>query len=889
MTDNEEGEPIDESINEENDNDENLKSTNEIQNYVVRKLSNFYSFNKELINLIKRNYKEIQSENFTEYFIINSNWMNNFLKFYDYNKISKVIKEEEKKGELNIEDLCNEIKGNSIYESQNDEIKDNLKNIDFEPSKDKIPKEVFLDEITGQQISFFNNFVILNKEIYDEIRRDDENLNYPNYIYEYQNTVNILLVDNIFLYKINENILGVGIFPEFKDYKVIPIFKIDFIIIINKDENYRNIKYNSKTEIKNLFKYEDLEGYLTKERGVNFQKQNIHKVLEMKDAKKKIGILYNLGDFKIEKYWERTEEALTKKKKQLEELEKKRKQENESKKKQMEEIKIKEKKQDEMLKNTLKEKYLNKENEKKDLNDLEEKIVTNIEINIDNKRKINEYIKKKKLFNPRDEKGTKKYCLNNNNQNNDKIEIKGKKKEEVEKQSLNEDKSGNIFRAKTSKYSIKKNLSNKTFKNFRRFFSNNIVELPIIDKSKLPEQKNKEIQNSLKNDLKNIVKSNKKNLILKRSENTAICDNFYPKRRATCDNFYPKKYIDKNPLKDQIFIRRKDYGEILPNNLKINTSSDLDSKCSENNSKLLVKKSEDSKQKSERSKKEERNESSEEEENESSEEEENESSEEEENESSEEEEEENESSEDSQSSNEESEDSKDISKEPKEESEDEKNNSKNDLEEFKEKSENIEKDEEYDDCPLDKILKKSTKKSIKDSIFADNDNLNNNINKFNKEMYILKRGKKDNDLGKNNKNNINQENNKNINYKNKNSKISPLKKKDDCTKKNKDKKKNKNKEENKKKILILPAIEKQIKKEKIEEKERKRNKIIEKRQEEKDKENKKKREKREKHAEKVRKRKKKKDHLKEQKKREILKIKEEIYIKMNEIRLNNNN
>ena len=287
MTDNEEGEPIDESINEENGNDENLKSTNEIQNYVVRKLSHFYSFNKELINLIKRNYKEIQSENFTEYFIINSNWMNNFLKFYDYNKISKVIKEEEKKGELNIEDLCNEIKGNSIYESQNDEIKDNLKNIDFEPSKDKIPEEVFLDEITGQQISFFNNFVILNKEIYDEIRRDDENLNYPNYIYEYQNTVNILLVDNIFLYKINENILGVGIFPEFKDYKVIPIFKIYFIIKINKDENYRNIKYNSKTEIKNLFKYEDLEGYLTKERGVNFQKQNIHKVLEMKDAKKK--------------------------------------------------------------------------------------------------------------------------------------------------------------------------------------------------------------------------------------------------------------------------------------------------------------------------------------------------------------------------------------------------------------------------------------------------------------------------------------------------------------------------------------------------------------------------------------------------------------------------
>jgi len=81
-------------------------------------------------------------------------------------------------------------------------------------------------------ILYFDDFVLINKDLYDKIKQDDK----------IENKVNICLVDNIFIYKINENILGIGI-PEIRR-DILPIFKIQFFIIIN--ENFINIDKEEK-------------------------------------------------------------------------------------------------------------------------------------------------------------------------------------------------------------------------------------------------------------------------------------------------------------------------------------------------------------------------------------------------------------------------------------------------------------------------------------------------------------------------------------------------------------------------------------------------------------------------------------------------------------------
>ena len=128
MKDNEESEEYEESFDNnqiESDDIENnkiisqfintIKKPNEIQRYVVNKLLNFYNFNETLIHLIKRKYEQIDSKYFTEYYIISSNWMKNYLQFYNYEKISLIIKKKSN-GEQKVEDIYKEIKRKSIYE-----------------------------------------------------------------------------------------------------------------------------------------------------------------------------------------------------------------------------------------------------------------------------------------------------------------------------------------------------------------------------------------------------------------------------------------------------------------------------------------------------------------------------------------------------------------------------------------------------------------------------------------------------------------------------------------------------------------------------------------------------------------------------------------------------
>ena len=241
-----------------------VEQKNLIHNYIITKLLNFYNFNENLMHLIKRKYNHknfAHSNYFQEYYVINSDWMKNYLKFCNYKKVSCLIKREAN-GELKPENLYIGIKKYDIkeYPGENDEIKNNLKLIEFQPFKGNIPRYIYFDDISDKTIEYFNNFIILDKELYDQIRRDDKNPENPNYTFELENKINICLVDNIFIYKITENVLGIGILPEFLDNNKMIIFNIHFLLILFYDYNVdKDEQYNSNTEIKELFSAGDLK------------------------------------------------------------------------------------------------------------------------------------------------------------------------------------------------------------------------------------------------------------------------------------------------------------------------------------------------------------------------------------------------------------------------------------------------------------------------------------------------------------------------------------------------------------------------------------------------------------------------------------------------------
>ena len=198
---------------------------------------------------------------------------------------------------------------------------DQLRNINFSPRKEKIPENIYVNYINRREIQYFNNFIILNKEIYDELKQDNKNIINPNYCFQCDNSVALIcLVDNIFIYKIEHNVLGVGILPEQSDLGTILQFKIEFLIIMEEF-----FHYNSDSEIQQLFQAGDLEKYLSINRSIRLSNQNINnKKLEMYQENKKIGFIYLLNDFQYDIYWKRSKQKYERKKKQKEEKENKR-------------------------------------------------------------------------------------------------------------------------------------------------------------------------------------------------------------------------------------------------------------------------------------------------------------------------------------------------------------------------------------------------------------------------------------------------------------------------------------------------------------------------------------------------------------------------------------
>ena len=319
MSDNEYGSEFnvwDETINsneEYNYSQIIIEEQKEIPKYIVEKIIKYYNYNKELCNLIKSKYS-IDNEFFGEYFPINANWINNFLQFYHYDKILQII-QRKFKGNLkegNKDELYETIKeyGICVMPGDNDIIKNNLKS-NFFPGVVNIPREIYKEYISEKTIYYSNNFILVKKELFNLIRQDNDN-NYTtrNYYFDSKgddkDKIKICLVDNIFIYRISDNILGFGIISESSLNNQIPIFNLLFLIIITEESEL----YNSDTELEEIFKIKDLKKYLVNLRRVKLDEDNDSDILDIYAGYKKIGFFYNIGNFNLEMYLNRNDSSI---------------------------------------------------------------------------------------------------------------------------------------------------------------------------------------------------------------------------------------------------------------------------------------------------------------------------------------------------------------------------------------------------------------------------------------------------------------------------------------------------------------------------------------------------------------------------------------------------
>ena len=354
---------IEENISYHSDSDNQSYEINEFTQDIVKILFYLNNYNNNLISSIKRDYPsefKYHKNYSNKYYCINSKWMNYFLELYNYKKIRNLINEFSIKSE---EELYAKIRKKEIplksgYNNSNIE---SIKFENFEPKKSSIKYDICNVYKSGELARYFDDFALVDKKLFEETKQYYKNL--INFDYDKdkinENKVKICLVDDIFIYKINENTLGIGI-PEISMKTEFPIFKIQFFIIINEKYSLRYIneedKINSDSEINEILKSKDLETYLITNRKVRFDEPDNSKKINMKFNGNIIGFIYNINDFKIEKYWGRTKEKYLKRmelKKIYKELERA------NRKKEEEKLREKEKKQDQMFRDTLMKKSLN--------------------------------------------------------------------------------------------------------------------------------------------------------------------------------------------------------------------------------------------------------------------------------------------------------------------------------------------------------------------------------------------------------------------------------------------------------------------------------------------------------------------------------------------------
>ena len=279
----EEEEEIEESLPQNNYNNSSLKieetivgyrRKNEITEEILKKLISFYKYNKEIESKINDRNNEAYSPIYKTYYIVQTNWINKFLYFYNYDKIISII-EEDKKINLNSESIYNElyriIRDKNIREViwEEEELELNL-NKYLREFKNFFPQEIIIND-NQNKFNFYNDFIILDEELYNEIKDDKGNTHC--FLHD-PIKVNISIIKNNFIYKIDNNIFGFGIIQKSKNENFYGL-KVLIIAIIDK-KSYNGIDI-FKDYIKDIIKLKiknnnyDLEVY-------SIENQNIHKM-----------------------------------------------------------------------------------------------------------------------------------------------------------------------------------------------------------------------------------------------------------------------------------------------------------------------------------------------------------------------------------------------------------------------------------------------------------------------------------------------------------------------------------------------------------------------------------------------------------------------------------
>ena len=254
---------------------------NEIRPYIIKKLILFNLFNNELESLINR--KKIEKFSYCKYYIIKPFWMFNFLKFYNYHEILPIIQSQS--NNLKLDDLCKKVfkivKKQNIREAiyGHEELEGNFNNIlrsenEFFPEKKRI-----VDENKNKIIKYYNDFIILDENLYDEIKDDKGNTH--TFLHK-PKKVKIFLNDKIFIYQIKDNIIGFGV-PLKSDHLPFYLFKVLIIVVGDKKfDNEIEIERLKSEEILNLIdnkiRCNDLNIKILK-----LENQNSEKIILIKD------------------------------------------------------------------------------------------------------------------------------------------------------------------------------------------------------------------------------------------------------------------------------------------------------------------------------------------------------------------------------------------------------------------------------------------------------------------------------------------------------------------------------------------------------------------------------------------------------------------------------
>ena len=242
-----------------------------VPDYILRKLLLLYAFTQELKSKVKSNFDPLSGFNGEEYYLINGEWLNKYKNFYNYNQIVSLLQQYKmnyqsfEQFKNNINNILNTVKNFYIKQKSVQFPNELIKGIPFIPTFEKA---------LVNNMSFYNDFYLVNYELNVELSNDKENQIKANYSYVNNLKLKFFLSQN--LYFIHGNNFEIGKLNS--DGMFIPLF---YIKILNG---------NSEEEIKNVINSGGIEKYL-----------NMKKIDNKREVNKydnKGGLIFNIEKYK---------------------------------------------------------------------------------------------------------------------------------------------------------------------------------------------------------------------------------------------------------------------------------------------------------------------------------------------------------------------------------------------------------------------------------------------------------------------------------------------------------------------------------------------------------------------------------------------------------------